>query len=112
MSQVRLNSSPPPPDSPLFRPTITSSIVLIHHSLSLPGIFFKYDLEPIHLTLQERTTSFYHFLVRLVGVVGGVWTCTSFALRTIARVEREAGRIRKGKGRMREGSVGGFLGSS
>lgn len=77
----------------------------------LPGIFFKYDLEPIHLTLQERTTSFYHFLIRLVGVIGGVWTCTGFALRTIARLEREVQKQKKGKGRAREGSVGGFLGS-
>jgi hypothetical protein len=41
------------------------------HGHGIPGIFFKYDLEGMHLTIRERTTSFYQFLIRLVGVIGG-----------------------------------------
>lgn len=40
------------------------------HGRGIPGIFFKYDLEAISLTIRERTTSLYQFLVRLVGVIG------------------------------------------
>lgn len=42
------------------------------HGHGIPGIFFKYDLEGMHLTIRERTTSFYQFLIRLVGVIGGL----------------------------------------
>jgi hypothetical protein len=40
------------------------------HGKGVPGIFFKYDLEGMALTIRERTTSLYQFLIRLVGVVG------------------------------------------
>ena len=75
------------------------------------GIFFKFDLDSLALTIRERTTSFYHFLIRLVGVIGGVWTCTGFALRAIARAERELIRNKKGKGRagLMRGDDGGIL---
>lgn len=36
----------------------------------MPGIFFKYELEPMSITIRERTTTLYQFLIRLVGVVG------------------------------------------
>ena len=36
------------------------------------GIFFKYDIEPMSLTIRERTTSLIQFLVRLAGIIGGV----------------------------------------
>lgn len=41
------------------------------HGQGVPGIFFKFDLEGMALTIRERTTSLYQFLIRLVGVVGG-----------------------------------------
>lgn len=41
------------------------------------------------MTVEERTTSLFHFLIRLVGVVGGVWTTAAFGLRIFARAERE-----------------------
>lgn len=40
------------------------------HGQGVPGIFFKYDLEGMILTIRERTTSLYQFMIRLVGVVG------------------------------------------
>lgn len=40
--------------------------------LLLSGIFFKYDIEPMALTIRERTTTLLNFLVRLAGIVGGI----------------------------------------
>jgi hypothetical protein len=40
----------------------------------VPGIFIKYDLEPISLRITEkRSVSFLHFLVRLCGIIGGIF---------------------------------------
>lgn len=40
------------------------------HGKGVPGLFFKYDLEPMSVVIRERTTSLYQFLIRLAGVVG------------------------------------------
>lgn len=76
------------------------------HGKGVPGIFFKYDLEGMILTIRERTTSLYQFLIRLVGVVGesfnkrhllmwsgGVWTVASFGLRVFNRAHREVAKV-------------------
>lgn len=83
------------------------------HGKGVPGLFFKYDLEPMSVVIRERTTSLYQFLIRLAGVVGqsgkklvvvfgfiadkskkkyiigGVWTVAAFALRVFNRAQRE-----------------------
>lgn len=51
------------------------------HSGLAPGIFFKFEIEPIRLIQHQRTTTFVQFFVRWAGVVGGVFVCTSWALR-------------------------------
>ncbi|KAF9228759.1 DUF1692-domain-containing protein [Gyrodon lividus] len=57
-----------------------------------PGIFFKFDLDPMVITMHQRTTSFVQFLIRCVGVIGGVFTCTSYFLRiTIRTIEAVSG---------------------
>ncbi|KAI7907957.1 endoplasmic reticulum vesicle transporter-domain-containing protein [Cokeromyces recurvatus] len=39
---------------------------------AVPGIFFKYDIEPISVQISEsRQQSFLHFMVRLCGIIGG-----------------------------------------
>ncbi|KAI9891503.1 MAG: hypothetical protein M1814_002626 [Vezdaea aestivalis] len=38
----------------------------------IPGVFFKFDIEPILLTVSEERSSFLGLLVRLVNVVSGV----------------------------------------
>ncbi|GJN93431.1 hypothetical protein Rhopal_006486-T1 [Rhodotorula paludigena] len=52
------------------------------HGKGVPGIFFKYDIEPMALTVRERTTTFLQFLVRLAGIVGGILVCSDFGFRT------------------------------
>ncbi|KAL7751725.1 hypothetical protein RI367_002724 [Sorochytrium milnesiophthora] len=48
-----------------------------------PGIFFKYDLEPVTIRIIETRRSFIRFLVRLCGIVGGVFVCAGM-LHTLA----------------------------
>ncbi|OCF60787.1 endoplasmic reticulum-Golgi intermediate compartment protein 2 [Kwoniella mangroviensis CBS 10435] len=67
------------------------------HGKGVPGIFFKYDLEAMALTVRERTTSLYQFLIRLVGVIGGVWTVASFGLRVFNRAQKEVSKAVVGK---------------
>lgn len=38
----------------------------------MPGIFFKYDIEPMLLTVEESRDSFLRFVVKVVNVFSGV----------------------------------------
>ena len=38
----------------------------------VPGVFFKFDIEPILLTIREERGGFIALLVRIVNVVSGV----------------------------------------
>lgn len=49
----------------------------------VPGIFFKYDIEPISVQISESRHSFIHFIVRLCGIVGGSVVTVGFIYRTI-----------------------------
>lgn len=49
---------------------VTETSRVFPHGHGVPGIFFKYDLEPMSITIRERTTTLYQFLIRLVGVIG------------------------------------------
>ena len=46
-----------------------------------PGIFFKYDVEPIQLTIWHTHISTYKFLMRLVALVGGVIAITEWGYK-------------------------------
>jgi hypothetical protein len=50
---------------------------------NVPGIFFKYDFEPISVRITEKRQSFSHFLVRLSGIIGGAVVTVGFAYRVI-----------------------------
>ena len=43
----------------------------------IPGMFLIYDLSPIHIEVQERRRSFFHFIVQLCAIIGGVFTVSS-----------------------------------
>ncbi|RXK40339.1 endoplasmic reticulum-Golgi intermediate compartment protein 2 [Tremella mesenterica] len=68
---------------------VTDYLRSFQHGQGVPGIFFKYDLEAMAVTVRERTTSLYHFVIRLIGVIGGVWTVASYALRVLNRAEKQ-----------------------
>lgn len=43
----------------------------------IPGLFLSYDLSPIHVEVVESRKSFFHFLVQLCAIIGGVFTVSS-----------------------------------
>lgn len=43
----------------------------------IPGLFFSYDLSPIHIEVEESRKSFFHFVVQLCAIIGGVFTVAS-----------------------------------
>lgn len=49
----------------------------------IPGIFFRYDFEPISVRITEKRQSFSHFLVRLSGIIGGAVVTVGFAYRVV-----------------------------
>ncbi|GAA5833166.1 hypothetical protein JCM5353_009048 [Sporobolomyces roseus] len=62
--------------------SVTDMDRVTEHGRGVPGIFFKYDIEPMSLTIRERTTSLIQFLVRLAGIIGGVLVCSDYGFRT------------------------------
>ncbi|CAG8660664.1 2159_t:CDS:2, partial [Paraglomus brasilianum] len=52
----------------------------------VPGIYFTYEIEPISVHITEKRSSFATFLVRLCGIVGGVWVTAGFAFRAADHV--------------------------
>lgn len=43
----------------------------------LPGVFVYYNLSPIKIEVEENRRSFFHFLVQLSAIVGGVFSLAS-----------------------------------
>ena len=44
--------------------SVTHYTKVLEHGRGIPGIFFKFDLDPMSLTIYQRTTSLMHFLIR------------------------------------------------
>lgn len=44
----------------------------------VPGIYFKYDIDPIKVSIVEQGISFVQFLLRLCSIVGGVFAISGF----------------------------------
>ena len=42
-------------------------------SHGMAGIFFKYDMSPLMVEVQEERKPFWQFLIRLAGIVGGIF---------------------------------------
>jgi len=56
---------------------LTNQYAVTEHSRKIsshfvPGIFFKYDIEPISLTISDRRTALLAFVVRLVNIISGI----------------------------------------
>ncbi|THH31202.1 hypothetical protein EUX98_g2981 [Antrodiella citrinella] len=65
--------------------SVTHYTRVLEHNRGVPGIFFKFDLDPMSLTIHQRTTSLLQFLIRCVGVVGGVFVCMGYAVKITSR---------------------------
>ncbi|KAJ3317844.1 hypothetical protein HDU93_004037, partial [Gonapodya sp. JEL0774] len=56
------------------------------HKAGTPGIFIRFDLEPVSLYITDkRSATFQHFLVRLCGILGGVFVTVGMAYRVVNR---------------------------
>lgn len=55
------------------------------HGRPAPGIFFKFDLDPMRLIIHQRTTTLTQLLIRCVGVIGGIFVCMGYAIRITSR---------------------------
>jgi hypothetical protein len=55
--------------------------------MGVPGLFFKYDFEPMTLMITEESSmSFGHLLVRLAGLVGGYFVTAGMAHKVLSAI--------------------------
>jgi endoplasmic reticulum-Golgi intermediate compartment protein 2 len=61
----------------------------------VPGIFFKYDIEPILLTVEETRDSYLTFLVKVINVLSGVLVAGHWGFTISDWVREVVGRRRR-----------------
>lgn len=54
--------------------------------VSLPGVYFIYDVSPVAVTLKEKRRSIGHLLSRLCAVVGGTFAITGMLSQMVSAV--------------------------
>ncbi|KAI9295892.1 DUF1692-domain-containing protein [Neoconidiobolus thromboides FSU 785] len=64
---------------------ITNQYAVLDHrsdiqsiSSSTQGLFFQYNIEPILVRITEKRESIIKFLIRLSGIIGGIFVCVGF----------------------------------
>lgn len=70
---------------------------------NIPGIFFKYDIEPILLNIVETRDSIFLFLIKIINVVSGALVAGHWCF-TMSEWLKEV------RGRRRRGMSNGMLG--
>ncbi|XP_055356494.1 endoplasmic reticulum-Golgi intermediate compartment protein 2-like [Paramacrobiotus metropolitanus] len=74
---------------------------ILNHSTGshgIPGIFIKYDINPLKISVSEQPVPILHFLVRVCGVVGGIFATTGIVSSLIqVIVQRVMGRFSQRK---------------
>jgi len=63
----------------------------------LPGVYFVYDFSPIAVTLIDTRSSFFHFLVQICAIVGGVFTVARMLDSTVYEGTRFVKKMQIGK---------------
>jgi len=76
---------------------------------SLPGIFFKYDIEPLMLAVEERRDSFLSFFLKVVNILSGVLVAGHWGFTLSEWVVEVLGKRRR---RQSEGVLNGRAGRS
>ncbi|KAF5026694.1 hypothetical protein F66182_1218 [Fusarium sp. NRRL 66182] len=64
----------------------------------IPGIFFKYDIEPILLTVHESRDSIISFLVKVINIVSGVLVAGHWGFTISDWIHEVIGRRRRSNG--------------
>lgn len=52
----------------------------------VPGIFIRYDFDPLQLVVEDQRMSFVTFLVRLATIYGGIIVCAQWLNRTLDKL--------------------------
>lgn len=52
----------------------------------VPGIFFKYDFDPIKMSIIEKRLSFFQFVLRLVTIIGGIWVIAGWMYKAMEKL--------------------------
>jgi hypothetical protein len=71
--------------------SVTHYVRRMTHGNGTPGIFFKFDLDPLAVEVNQRTTSLIQCIIRVIGVVGGVWVCFGWGLKVAGKVTDKVG---------------------
>ena len=71
----------------------------------IPGVFFKYDIEPILLIVSERRTGFLGMLVKVVNVVAGVLVGGGWTYQIYTWLGEVVGGRWRNRGRSMNGSI-------
>ena len=67
-------------------------------SAMIPGVFFKYDIEPILLIVSEQRGGFLALVVRLVNVISGVLVAGGWMFQIVEWLVEMGGKRRNGTG--------------
>lgn len=51
-----------------------------------PGIIFKYEFDPVVVTIKQKEKSFWHFVIQLCGIVGGVFATSGVMHSLISNI--------------------------
>lgn len=73
---------------------------------AVPGIFVKFDIEPIQLTIAEEWSSFPSLFIRLVNVISGVLVAGGWLYTMSEWAKEQRGRGRRGMSRSSSGYEG------
>ena len=68
-------------DSQTFQMAVTENERVIDHhegSHGLAGIFIKYEFSPLAVKIEQYHMPYWQFIVRLCGIIGGVFATTGF----------------------------------
>ncbi len=53
---------------------------------SLPGVFFRYDINPVKISIFTEFQPIHSLITRILAVVGGTWTILTIVYKTTAWV--------------------------
>ena len=59
------------------------------HPESFPGIFIKYEIEPISVRITAKHLGFIQFLTRFCGIIGGVFVSAGYIMRFFKWVSKK-----------------------
>ncbi|KAH9906626.1 endoplasmic reticulum vesicle transporter-domain-containing protein [Xylariomycetidae sp. FL2044] len=74
----------------------------------VPGVFFKYDIEPILLTVEERRDSFLTFVIKVINVLSGVLVAGHWGFTLSDWVREVVGRRKRKQAEGFIGTKGGY----